>query len=105
MSGLTTENHGAELVVSAAGAALRQAFLLASECPPGEALRRIQSLREAAQKVADCFEPGSEPAVRSERDAQDLAKARARILLNKIMLVEAARRARAERHQKSGSTA
>lgn len=100
-----SDREGPGVVIEAASAALRQAYALARTASPGDALRRLSPLREAAQRVADCFEPGREPAIRQPRDGEDLARARARILLNKIRLMEASDRAGPEAgsHQKSGS--
>ena len=100
----TTHRAEDSVIAQAAAGALKQAILLAREFPPGEAFRRLTALREACARVSDCIDGQS---ARSERDAYELAQARARILLNKIALMEAdANRVRADGdcgYQKSGS--
>jgi hypothetical protein len=95
------------LPLTAAAAALRRTNALVRESTRA-ACRELASLTEAVQHIEKALTGAAAGGWRGERDACSLAAARARILLNKLDLIEAIRSAAspsgAGPYQKSGNT-
>ncbi|MGD9740975.1 MAG: hypothetical protein AB7U48_16435 [Bauldia sp.] len=94
-------------LLQASTEALRQAAILMQAPNAGAALRDLAPLTDAARRVSECLEAGPTAGMRSDEDVLDLARARAKIMLNRIVLMHAAAgqggRARSPSHQKSGN--
>jgi hypothetical protein len=110
MSGATgpfsdPETTGPSILMTAAAAGLRRTNTLLGGNSRA-AFEELRMLIEGMQRIAACLEPGMGLPIRNERDVLDLARARARILLNKMVLMEAMKvdRTGGDPHQKSGKT-
>lgn len=102
--------HGASgqetgFLLDASVEALRQTALLMQAPNSGAAYRDIAPLADAARRVTECLDAGRANGMRSEDDVLDLARARAKIMLNRIVLMQATARQGADGHphQKSGN--